>query len=117
MAREYLFSSYFSLFQLNMLRRQRILKEIFDKYKEDITFVFTTNKYFMEAIVPRKIWIPQFGYEVTKDMIESTTQVLPKSLVDDTQERFGTTAKKSLKVHMEHTKKTREKNVKKVIQE
>lgn len=87
------------------------------KYKEDITFVITIDKFFMEAIVPRKNWILSFGYKVIEDVIEGTTQVLLKIPMDDTQERFGTIVKKSLKVHMEHTKKTREKNVKKVIWE
>lgn len=72
--REDMFVAYFSIFQLNMQRRKRIPKEIVVNYKNEITFMLTTDKCYMEAVMPRKIWIPSFGYEVTKEMIEGTTQ-------------------------------------------
>lgn len=55
MVKEDTFTTYFSLFQLNMQRGQIIPNEMVEKYKDDITFVFTIDKCFMEAIVPRKI--------------------------------------------------------------
>lgn len=50
-------------------------------------------------------------------MIEGTTQLLLKNLVDDTQERFEMVVENSLKIHMEHTKKTHQKNANNFIRE
>lgn len=65
----------------------------------------------------KKNWIPPFGYEVIEEMIKGTTQVLLKSPIDETQEWFRTTTEKFLKIDMELSKNTQEKNVKKVVQE
>lgn len=46
------------------------------KYKNDITFVLTIDNCYMEAFLPRKIYIMLFGYKVTKEMIEGTAQVI-----------------------------------------
>lgn len=82
-----------SLFSKSICRGDKgFLREMVEKYKDDTTFVFIINKCFMEAIVPKKNWIPPIGYEVNEEMIEGTTQVLLMSLVDETQEWFGTTA-------------------------
>lgn len=73
-----------------MQRRERIPKEIVEKYEDTICFMVDTHHWLMEVVEPRTTWILPMGYEVEIHILDAYTQYLSRKLVDTSKELFGT---------------------------
>lgn len=58
----------------------------------------------MEAMEPQTVWIIPMGYEVEEQISEIYTHHMMNKLMGPKQERFGTYAEKSLKLHQQFKK-------------
>lgn len=81
-----------------MHERERIPNSIVQKYQDTICFMVDTDQCLMEVVEPGTSWIMPMGYEVDEQILELYTQHLLSKLVDPSEERFETYAKKSLKL-------------------
>lgn len=71
----------------------------------------------MEVVQPRTFWIMLMGYEVDEATLDAYAQHLLKALVDEKEEKFGTTQEKGLKVHQEQFAPTIRKKMARVVAE
>lgn len=82
-----------------MKNRERIPKEIVDKYEQTIYFMVDKDQCLMEVIEPRIVWILSMGYEVDAVTLDVYAQHLLSQLVDGKEVRFGTFNEKDLRLH------------------
>lgn len=67
---------YFKTFQSMMQNRERIPKEIVEKYQDTIHFMVETGQCLMEFVELRTSWIMPMGYEVKGHVLEAYAQHL-----------------------------------------
>lgn len=73
-----------------MQRKERIPKEIVEKYQDTIFFMVDTDQCLMEAIESRTSWIMPMVYEVEGHSLVVYAQHLLRKPMDKFKERFGT---------------------------
>lgn len=108
---------YFKTFQAAIKKKERIPKEIVEKYEKTIFFMVDKDQCQMEVVEPRKIWIMPMAYEVDSIMLEAYSQHLLSQLVDPKEERFGTIKEKELELHKQFTTPARKIKVTKMAEE
>lgn len=99
-----------------MQSRERISKEILEKYENTICFMVEIDQCLMEAVEPRMVWIMLMGYEVDANTLDMYAQHLLRKTVDEKEERFGTYKEKSLRLHSQFTKPGMQKRVRKEVE-
>lgn len=62
---------YFQALKAIMNKRIRLSQEIVNIYKDDICFVIKKDEIWMEAVIPRTIWVTEMGYETDDHIIET----------------------------------------------
>lgn len=100
-----------------MQSRERIPKDIVEKYENTIYFMMDKDQCHMEAIKPRTIWIMPMGYEVDGNTLDVYAQHPLSKLVDKEEERFNIYNKKDLDLHNKFTKPERKRKVRKEVEE
>lgn len=82
-----------------MQSRERIPKEIVEKYEKIVCFMVDKEQCHMEVVEQRTIWIMPMGYEVDATTLDAYAQHLLSQPIDDKEERFGTCQEKDLDLH------------------
>ncbi|WP_258270804.1 hypothetical protein, partial [Escherichia coli] len=59
--REKNINEYFQALKARMITRVRLSQAIVDKYKDDICFAIKKDEIWMEAVIPRTIWVTKMG--------------------------------------------------------
>lgn len=104
---------YFKTFQSMTQSRERIPKEIIEKYEDSKCFMVDTDQFLMEVVEPRTTWIMPMGYEVNDDTLNAYAWHLFSKPVDKTKERFGAYKEKILNLHSQFTKPRMQRRVRK----
>lgn len=99
-----------------MQSRERIPKDIIEKYDKLIFFMVDKDQYHME-VVEQFIWIMLIGYEMDSNTLDAYYQHLLGKLMDEKEERFGTYKEKDLDLHKKFTELTRKRKVRKEVKE
>lgn len=87
-----------------MNERERILRKVVEKYKNDIIFHVSSDECMIEFFEPWTVWIQPLGYEIIEDEAECYVEVLLKSPKDTNEPRVGTYAEKYLEVSWDYVK-------------
>lgn len=82
-----------------MQRRERIPKDIVEKYEDTICFMVYKDQWHMEAAEPRTTWIMSMGNKLDGNTLDADAHHLLSKLVDVKEERFGTYKEKNLDLH------------------
>lgn len=98
-------------FQIEMKQRQRISREVVEKYKDTICFMVETDSTCFEVVEPRVKRCPPMGYEVSAKLIIPYVEYILTAEKDPNEERWGTYEEKSHKVREELTRGTRKRKV------
>lgn len=80
---------YFQAFKARMKTRIRLSQSIVDKYQKKICFVIKKDEIWMEAVVPRTIWVTEMGNEVDENIIETYAKALLTTPREPEEEIFG----------------------------
>lgn len=64
-------TDYFEAFKAKMKTRERLPQSIIDKYQKEICFVIKKDEIWMEAILPRTVWVTEMGYEADVNKIQT----------------------------------------------
>lgn len=107
--------SYFKIFQSRIKDRERIPKEVVEKYENSIGFMVDKDQCHMEEIEPRTVCILPMGYEVDAQKLEVYAQHLMSKLVDSNEPRFVTFKEKDVELHEKFTQPTRKRKVSKIV--
>lgn len=110
-----IFQRYFKNFQSTMQSRERIPKEIVEKYEDTICFMVDIDQCLMEVVELKTTWIMPMGYEVDGDTLNASLHLLIKP-VNKSEERFGTYKEKSLSPHSKFTKPGMQRTVRKEVE-
>lgn len=114
-------TEYFKTFQAKIKTRERLPQSIVDKYDKEIYFVIKKDEIWMEAILPRTIWVTKMGYEVDVNIIETYAKALLEAPKEPTEEVFGNaetiksgvqTLKQRRKIHKECNKTSKGNQIK-----
>lgn len=100
-----------------MQSRERIPKDIVQKYENTIYFMVDKDQCRMEAVEPRTVWIMLMGYEVDGNTLDAYAQHLLSKQVNEKEERFGTYKEKDLDLHKKFIELTRKRKVRKEVEE
>ena len=69
--------NYFEAFKEKMNNRFRILEKLVSDYHDDVCFMVNYENVYIQAVIPRNVWVKPLGYEVnideTKDIIKALT--------------------------------------------
>lgn len=95
--------SFFKIFQGRIKGRERIPKEVVEKYVNSICFTVDKDQCHMEAVEPRTAWILPMGYEVDAQTLEVYAQHLLIKSVDSNEPRFDTFKEKDMELHEKFT--------------
>lgn len=76
---------YFKLFQKAMKSRERIPKHVVEKYSIEIYFMVKNYETLMEAVIPKKIWLEEMGYEVDARILDAYSRMLIDVLTDESE--------------------------------
>lgn len=80
---------YFKALKAKMKKRTRLSQKIVDKYKDNICFVIKKDEIWMEAVIPRTIWVTKMGYETDDHIIETYAKTLLEAPREPQEEVFG----------------------------
>lgn len=72
-----------------MKTRVRLSQAIVDKYRKEICFLIKKDEIWMEAVVPRTIWVTEMGYEIDDNIIETYAKALFEAPKEPTEKVFG----------------------------
>lgn len=89
-AQTYALWGYFKSFPAKIQSRERIPKEIVEKYENTVCFMVNKDQCHMEVVEPMIVWIIPMGYEVDGNTLDAYAQHLFNKLVDEKEEKFGT---------------------------
>lgn len=107
---------YFKTFQELMQGRERIPKDIIEKYENTICFMVDKDQCHMEAVEPRTVWILPMEYEVDEITLDTYAQHLLSKLVNEKEERFGTSKEKNLSLRKQFTESGKKRKVRKEVE-
>lgn len=82
-------NEHFQALKARMNTRVRLSQEIVNKYKDDICFVIKKDEIWMEAVIPRTIWVTEMGYETDDHIIETYVKALLEAPKEHKEEVFG----------------------------
>lgn len=80
---------FFQALKTKMKQRIRLSQKIVDKYKDDICFVIKKDEIWMEAVIPRTIWVTEMGYETDDHIVETYAKALLEAPNEPKEEVFG----------------------------
>lgn len=80
---------FFQALKTKMKKRTRLSQKIVDKYKDDICFVIKKDEIWMEAVIPRTIWVIEMGYETDDHIVENYAKALLEAPNEPKEEVFG----------------------------
>ena len=83
-------TSYFEDFKKSMKQRMIIPVSLVDKHVMDICFLVDIDYTYIQAIIPRAIWLRPLGYELNVDQASTTIIALLAKEVDKAGKHFGT---------------------------
>lgn len=72
-----------------MKTRVRLSQAIVDKYQKEIYFVIKKDEMWMEAVIPRTIWVTKMGYEIDDNIIETYAKSLLEAPKEPEEKLFG----------------------------
>lgn len=72
-----------------MKTKVRLSHAIVDKYQKEICFVIKKEEIWMEAVIPRTIWVTEMGYEIDDNIIETYAKALLEAPKEPNEEVFG----------------------------
>lgn len=105
---------YFQAFKARMKTRERLSQTIVDKYQKEICFVIKKEEIWMEAVVPRIVWVTEMGYDADENIIETYAKALLEAPREPEEEVFGNAETIESKVQTMKQRKRREKTIRKV---
>lgn len=114
---KYALWGYFKSFQAMIKSRERIPRDVVEKYEITVYFMMDKDKFHMEAVEPRTILIITMGYEVDGNTLDAYAQHLLSKLVDEKEERLCTYKEKYLDLPKKFTKLERKRKVRKEVEE
>lgn len=80
---------YFQALKARMNKRVRLSQKIVNKYRDDICFVIKKDEIWMEAVIPRTIWVTEMVYEIDDHIIETYAKALLEAPNEPKEEVFG----------------------------
>lgn len=87
--REKHINEHFQALKPQMKTRIRTSQAIVDKYQKEICFVIKKDEIWMEAVVPRTLWVTEMGYEIDDNIIETYTKALLEAPKEPSEKVFG----------------------------
>ena len=82
--------NYFDVFKEKMNNRFRIPRKFVEDYKDEIFFMVDNDKVYIQAVIPRIIWVKPLPYEVNIDEEKDIIEAFINELVDPKAPHFGT---------------------------
>lgn len=86
---ESIMTSYFQDFKKSMKQRHRFPVSLVEKHFNDVLFLVDTDFTYVQALVPRVIWLRPLGYEINVDEASVAITTLLAEEVDNKATTFG----------------------------
>ena len=93
--------NYFDAFKEKMNNTFRILKKLVEDYKDDVYFMFDSDKVYIQAIRPRITWVKPLGYEVDIDETKDIIEALVNEPIDPKASYFRTYDEEKARIELE----------------
>ena len=81
-------TSYFEDFKKSMKQRMRMLVSLVEQHEKDICFLINIDYTYIQAVIPRVIWLRPLGYELDVDQESTTITTLLVEEVDKAAKHF-----------------------------
>ena len=81
--------NYFDVLKEKMNNRFRIPRKLVEDYKDDVCFMVDSDIVYIQAVIPRIVWVKPLPYEVNIDEVKYIIEALINKPVDPKAPHFG----------------------------